>query len=125
MISYKLNTKTGILETTFKGNISMQDIIDYISALAQDKTLPQKLKVLSDASKAKLAGEPELDELMRIVETNKKAVALKDGTYDAFIISGSVETALGQIYMDLSKTEKYMFKVFSTKKAALEWLNKF
>ncbi len=125
MISYKLNTKTGILETTFKGNISMQDIIDYISALARDKTLPQKLKILSDASKAKLAGEPELDELMRIVETNKKAVALKDGTYDAFIISGSVETALGQIYMDLSKTEKYMFKVFSTKKAALEWLNKF
>ncbi len=125
MITYKLNTETGILETTIKGEVTIGDFINYIISLSQDKTLPKKLKIFSDATEGWFSGDTTPDDLIKIVEANNLSLAQRDFICDAFILSSSLETAMGQLYMKLSKADNYRFKVFSDKKAALKWLNSF
>ncbi len=125
MIKYFYNNETGILETTIKGEITINDLVEYISALNKDQSLPKKLKILTDASKGKLSEDAEPEDLYRIVEINNQSLRIRDFVYDAFIISESLETAMGQLYKEFSKADNYFFNVFSTKEAALKWLNSF
>ena len=123
MITYKLNEENGILETIITGDVTIEDLISYIISLSKDKTLPEKLKIFSDASKGNFSGNPQPEDLIKIVEANKKSLAVRDVIYDAYVLSGSLETAMGQLYMQLSETNNYFFRIFSTKKAAIKWLN--
>ncbi len=125
MITYKLNTETGILETSIKGEVTIGDFINYIISLSRDKTLPKKLKIFSDATEGRFSGNTTPDDLIEIVEANNLSLAQRDFICDAFILSSSLETAMGQLYMKFSKADNYRFKVFSDKKAALKWLNSF
>ena len=123
MITYKFNEKKGIVETLMEGEISVKDLTEYILKISGDNSLPVKLKILTDARKGKFSGKADIDDLKKIVEANYKSIAAREIIYDAFVISGTVETALGLLYQELSKADNYFFNVFSTKKAAEEWLN--
>ena len=57
MISTKFNTTDNILETKFEGTIKVEELSDYIKLVRETKTLPQELKILSDARKGKFAGK--------------------------------------------------------------------
>ena len=48
----------------------------------------------------------------------------KSYIYDAFVISGAFEMALGMLYKEFNKYQNYKFNVFSTREAALNWLHK-
>ncbi len=123
MINYKFNKKTGFVETTLEGKISVKDITDYIISLSKDKKLPKKLKIISDAVNAEFANDATPEDLYKIVEANKISLSVRDYICDAFIISSPIETAMGQLYAEFSKAENYFFNIFSTKKAATDWLN--
>ncbi len=125
MIRYKINDKTGIVETTVKGTVTINDFIEYISKLSTDKSLSKKVKILTDASKGKFFDDVNPEDLYRVVEINTKSLAKSEFICDAFIISSSMETALAQLYKEYSKADNYFFNVFYTKEAALKWLNSF
>ncbi len=125
VIQYKFNEKTGIIETTVKGTVTINDFIEYISALSKDKLLSKKVKILTDASNGKFFKNVNPEDLYRVVEINNKSLAKSDFICDAFIISSSMETALAQLYKEYSKADNYYFNFFSTKEAALKWLNSF
>ena len=122
MITYKFNKETGTLETTFIGEVNVKDITEYILAVSKNKTLPRKLKILSDATKGKFSIGVLPKDMAKLVDANKKSLAQREFIYDAFIVSGTFEMALGMLYKSISKTKNYRFNVFSTKEAALEWL---
>jgi len=122
MITRKFNSETGILETKFEGKITIKQVTDYILSISNDKTLPKKLKIFSDATKAIFNENITPNDLKKIVEANYKSLAVREYIYDAFIISSSLEMALGQLYMEFSKSENYYFNLFSTKEAAINWL---
>ncbi len=125
MITYTFNKNTGIVETTIKGYVSITDLIKYIESLLEDKTLPNILKIFTDASQGRFEKDIKYEELPKIVEINNKHLQQRELIYTAFIISTAMETALAELYKDISKAKNYYFKVFYTKGAALNWLNNF
>ena len=122
MISSRYNNETGMLETTFEGKIALNDLKDYIISVREDKTLPKRLKIFSDASNGKFAKKVKPKELVQFLDENRITLSQKEFIYDAFVISGSIEMALGMLYKRLNKIENYKFNIFSTKEAALSWL---
>jgi len=94
MITYKFNDKTGYIETKITGEISVNQLIEYIISLSKDTTLPKVLKNFTDATDARFSSNVTPDDLHRIVEANKKSIAARNIIYDAFVVSGSFETAL-------------------------------
>ena len=125
MIQYKFNDKKGIVETIVKGTVTINDFIEYISALKKDKFLPKRVKILTDASKGKFFKDVNPEDLLRVVEINNKSLEKSELICDAYVISSSMETALAQLYKEYSKADNYYFNIFSTKEAALKWLNSF
>jgi len=124
MITYNYNNETGMLETILSGEINVKDLTEYILGLSNDKNLPRKLKILTDATKGKFSIGVLPKDMVTLVNVNKRSLAQRDFIYDAFILTGAFEIALGMLYRNLSKTKKYRFNVFSTQEAALDWLNK-
>lgn len=47
MIKYQYDKEDNILTVEFKGKVSVQNIIDHILWLRENKELPQRLKILS------------------------------------------------------------------------------
>lgn len=125
MITYTYNKKKGILETTLKDVITIEDIVEYIYSLCKNRKLPKVLKIFSDASEAEFDLDVDTKDLIKIVEANNKHLEKRKMICDAYVVSRSFETAFGHLYIDFSKAENYHFNVFPTKGAAIEWLNSF
>ena len=120
MITVKFNLIKGVLETKFSGEVTVDQIIDYIKSAKDSSSFPRFLKVLTDATAAEMAFQG--DDLMKIVEANNQFLANYEAIIDAIVIDTPRETALSLLYGELSKSHKYRFKVFSTREAAIDWL---
>ena len=120
MIESTFNQETGILNAIFKGDISLKQIRDYIIATKENKAYPRDLKILSDASESLFKVLP--NELRLIVEENNKSLEEYNSIVDAIVLSGPKETALSVLYQEIAKNKKYKFKIFSTREAAIKWL---
>lgn len=125
MIKYQYDKEDNILTVEFKGEISVQNMIDHILRLRENKELPQRLKILSVTTDAKWSEKVGRNELLSFLEENKISLTQREFIYDAYVISGTFETALGILYKELNKVENHKFEVFSTKSAAINWLKKF
>lgn len=120
MIITKFNSLTGILDTKFTGDITAQEIIEYIVDTRNNTSYPRSLKILTDATEANMLLNK--NDLSPIVKENIKSLEKYDYMIDAIVISSPKEAALSMLFMELTKTEKYKFKVFSTRTAANYWL---
>ena len=125
MIHSDFNKETGILETNFEGEISIKEMLDYIVSIRENKNLPTVLKIYSNGTDAKFAEKVSRRDLVRFLDENKITLAQKKFVYDAYVVSSAFEMALGMLYRDLNKIDNYKFDIFSTKEAAINWLNKF
>lgn len=122
MVKTDFNQRTGILQSRYEGEVSLKEIIDYIDATRDNNSYPRKLKILTDATGADFNFSP--DDLGKIVKANNISISRYDYIIDAIILSGPKATALSMLYQEFSKTNKYKFNIFSTRKAASEWLEK-
>jgi hypothetical protein len=125
MIHSYYNKKTNILETHFEGEIGIEEMFEYIVSVRENISLPQKLKIYSYASIAKFDENVNRKDLVRFLNENKITLDQKEFIYDAFVVSGAFEMALGMLYRELNKIKNYKFEVFSTKEAAINWLQGF
>ena len=125
MINYHFDKENNILTVKFEGEITIEDMYKHILDLRENKTLPQRLKILSVTTDAKWSEKVGRKELLSFLEENKISLAQREFIYDAYVISGTFETALGILYKELNKTGNHKFEVFSTKSAAINWLKKF
>lgn len=115
----------GILETDFEGVIDFEEMFNYIVSVRENELLPMRLKIYSNASNAKFEENIKRKDLVRFLNENKITLAQKEFVYDAFVVSGAFEMALGMIYRELNRIKNYKFEVFSTKEAAINWLQMF
>lgn len=123
MITYKFNTLKGVLETYFEGEVVLKEIVDYIIATKQNTIYPRTLKILTNTSEANFNFSP--NDLKIIIEENYKSLEKYDRIIDAIITDNPKNTAISMLYQELVKTNKYEFNVFSSKEAALKWLDQF
>ncbi len=121
MIIVKFDSKKGTLHSKFEGKVTLKEIVDYIVATKENKSYPRVLKILTNATHADMVFSPE--DLAVIVEENYKSLEKYEYIIDAIVISSPKETAFSVLYQELAKTKKYLFQVFSTDKAAIEWLD--
>lgn len=120
MVTTTFNNQNKILEAQFKGDVYLKEIIDYINATKTNSSYPRKLKILTDAKRANFKFNSS--DLNAIVLANNQSLENYQAIIDAIIISAPKAAALTVLYQELSKNKKYHFNVFSTHKAALNWL---
>lgn len=120
MIEEKFNSKTTILETVFNGDITLLEVVNYINRVKENRTYPRTLKIITDCSEGNF--DFSIKDLNIIVEENFKSLKKYDCIIDAIIVDNPKNTVLTMLYAELVKSKKYIFKIFSTKKAALYWL---
>jgi hypothetical protein len=120
MVSAKFNKETGILDSTFSGDVRVEEIIEYIDATKNNNTYPRLLKILTDATSANMIFEPE--DIPKIVRANFQSLEKYDYIIDGIVVSSALETALTVLYQQFSRTNKYRFQMFSTREAAENWL---
>jgi len=122
MIISKFNHQIGVLETKLQGDVTIEELIDYIVSTKQNTKYPRFLKILTDASEANMVFTH--DELSLIVSETIESLEKYNFMQDAILVSSPIETALSILYQELSRSTKYEFQVFSTHQAAIIWLNK-
>lgn len=122
MITYTFLPDKGILETTWEGDITVDQILKYISENKGNKEYPEKFKIITYAQKANLLLTPE--DLRAIAKVNNEAHTENETTIDAFVATDAQAAALSTLYEKFSRMPTYKFKVFSTPEAAMEWLER-
>lgn len=121
MVKSTFNQQTNILESQFKGDVYLNEILDYIKATKANATYPRKLKILTDAQHAIF--KFNANDLKAIVSENNQSLERYHAIIDAIIIDSPQTAALTILYQELAKNDKYYFNVFSTQEAALNWLD--
>ena len=65
MIQSYFNNKTGVLETTFSGDLNIDEVVEYVKKNNNNKDYPRFLKILTDTTTAKMQfGTKELDKII-------------------------------------------------------------
>lgn len=123
MITVKYDEKTGILLSTWKGDIDLNQIVDYIDSVRLNEAYPRRLKILSDSRDANFILRP--GDLPKIVEANQKSLKQYDTIIDAMLVANPRDTALSVLYQELSAIPDYFFEIFSTPAKALMWLKNY
>ncbi|MBC8375050.1 MAG: hypothetical protein H8E26_03325 [FCB group bacterium] len=120
MVKTSFDQHTGILHSTFDGNVTIVEIVDYIRATKNNSEYPRKLKILTDSEHAEMNFSPT--DLNLIVEENYKSLERYTFIHDAIVVESPRVTAITMLYQELAKTNKYRFEVFSSRETALQWL---
>lgn len=120
MVITSFDQHSGILDSRFDGEVTVQEIVDYIDATRLNKSYPRVLKILTDATNAQMNFPPA--EIPQIVEANYKSLEQYELIIDGIVIDTPRETALTMLYQELAATNKYRFEVFASRDAAISWL---
>lgn len=121
MISRHINKDTGIIETTYEGIVTLQEVISYIGELRNTGKYPKKLLILTDAVHGRFMFSEEEDQILAgIVRQYAPSYEL---IKDAIIIDDPRTTAYSLLYRHAaSSIPNYRFEIFSTREAAIKWL---
>lgn len=122
MLDYNFNKETETLETNYIGNITANEIVNYIRDTKNNTEYPRNLKILSNTKEATF--NFTIEELDLIVEENYKSLEKYDEIIDAIIVDDPKTTVLTVLYKQFFKTKKYKFEIFATESAAKNWLHK-
>ncbi len=120
-INLQFNEEQGILNITSEGNISAAMIVELYETIINNKEYPRNLKLLiiTPLSDFKLSPKHMQD----IVSAAQKAYTLYDSLKEALVADGPYNTMIATLYSERSIMPNFQANVFSTKEAALKWLN--
>ncbi|PIV94067.1 MAG: hypothetical protein COW44_06195, partial [Flavobacteriaceae bacterium CG17_big_fil_post_rev_8_21_14_2_50_33_15] len=85
MIHTVFNKETNILETQFKDDVFLNEIIDYIITTKENKSYPRTLKILTDSQHAVF--KFTVSDLNAILSENVESLKNYDAIIDAIIIA--------------------------------------
>lgn len=120
MITFKYDQEQGILEVKYSGQITIEELNNYGEQIYKDKSLPRRLKILTDVSDGYYNINPsEFPELNKNLEIH---LSVYEHIKAAFVHSKPRETAYALIISQENSIANYERKVFSTMSAARRWL---
>ncbi len=121
MSSYSFNEKSGILETKYTGVLKIEGIIFHYTRINNDDSLPRDLKVLIDCRGVQM--DLKVDEISLSYDAVRKALLSYNYIKEAILVDKPPETVVAMMFeKDHSDFDSYSFRVFSTEKAARNWL---
>jgi hypothetical protein len=121
MSSYSFNEKSGILETKYTGVLKIEDIIGHYTRINDDDSLPRDLRVVIDCRGTKF--DLKAQEIVLSYDAVRKALINYNYIKEAILVDKPHETVVAMMFeKDHSDFDSYSFRVFSTDKAARDWL---
>lgn len=123
MVSAKFNHRTAILESKFEGELTVKELIECSIIVKENATYPRFLKKLIDSKNAYVNFSS--NELSIVAEEHHKIVEKYDYIVTAIILDTPKETAYAMLFQNLVKNNKSKFQLFSTREAAISWLNNY
>lgn len=123
MINSFFNEELKIVETEFKDNISEQEVLEYLNAFTENTSYPRHLKTLADTSLAKFSFSYR--SLKAFNQAKVKSLEHYDIVMTAVIVNSPATAAIATLYQAIARGKKYKYKVFSTREAAIDWLNSY
>ena len=119
MIAYELKNNS-IFEISLTEKVDMNDILDFLKEFETLNYLPNDVKLIYDFQNAEL--ELDIDQLTEISKTADEVTLKYKTVRTAFVVSEPVVTAYSYLFSKMDKRKNIERKVFSTTKAAREWL---
>ncbi len=123
MVFAKFNPQTAILESKIEGKITVKELMECSISLKKNETYPRFLKILIDSKKG-IANFPSND-LSLLAEEYHKVVEKYDSVITAIILDTPKETAFAMLFQSFIKDNTSKFQLFSTREAAISWLNNY
>lgn len=123
MIYSSFNQIKNQLDVVYSGSVTFEELIDYIDSVKNNRILPRRLKICTVAKNIDMIFEPE--DLGKIVGAVTESIKNFEFTVSAFVVDKSKETAFSLLFKSMSEQENYRFNVFSSTKAAEQWLSYF
>lgn len=123
MVSAKFNHRTAILESKFEGILTINELMECSITIKENGSYPRFLKKLVDFKKA--IANFSSNDLLLLAEEHHKIVENYDFILTAVILDTPKETAFAMLYQNLTKNNKSKFQLFSTREAAIRWLNNY
>ena len=110
-----------ILHVSIEGPATIYDLYDFLDEIGSLQSLPDELKVLYDLSKASL--DLRLDEINILSKKAEEKTLQCKSVKTAFYVEDPKITAYTMLFSWLPENPKIKREQFSTKEAALKWLN--
>lgn len=120
MITRKFDKEKKILIVKYIGKITINEILNYITSVADDKTLPRDLKIIEYTDDIEY--DFDVNEISEITNELRKQIKKFDSVKMCIIHTKPLPTAYSVIYIRESTIKDYTIKLFSTKEAAMQWL---
>lgn len=123
MISYTFDSSDNIFYVKVEGEISLDEILNFLIDFKKIKNLPLDLKLFYDIRKANfkmgINDIPELAKKTKISTENYRTIKT------VFLVDKPRHTALAQVFTasNNEKNSKTKRMFYSTEDAALKWLN--
>jgi hypothetical protein len=120
MITSEFNVITGIFEVNYTGRIQLSDLLKFGIRIYEDKSLPRRLLMLTDATVAQY--EISISEISELIESVKIHISPYEYVKAAYVQSRPKETAYSMLMSTSHPIKNFFHKVFSTREAAKIWL---
>lgn len=117
----RVEMKDNYLEVSLKGDIEFSDYVQLMQGVgASKKDLPTKLRVLGIDKGLTVKFSPS--DTVKLSEIRKQAIEQFEDVRHAYVVADPKNTALAVLTTSVTQSPNYLVKIFSSKKAALEWL---
>lgn len=124
MITSKYNQQTEILETEFTKDVALEEIVNYIISIKENKIYHRFLKIKINATNSNF--NFSVNDLKTIVIENDNLLEKYDFISDAIIVDNPRTTAISMLFQKLAeKNDKFRFNIFSSDEGASAWLENY
>ena len=120
MLTEKYNSEKNRVDTLLHEEVTTEDILNHYAFIRRNKELPRDLKVLIDASKAKLRIDAQ--DIRKLEKTVNVTKLKYERMREAIVIDKQYEFVMTTLSSMISKGN-LTFKPFPTIKAASKWLS--
>lgn len=119
----KVNDSYGLLlEAKTKEIVYLEDMLKGLEYLQKDTSLPRIIRLLEDARNVHIAFE--LDDIATLHSKMNEVAIEFELIKHAVIHNISENTAYAMLIKHYKRTKNYLIEIFSSRDAALQWLNK-
>ena len=117
---FKHDEELKILRVRYPGMLTKEEIIAHYDELRTNISFHRQLRILIDCRFSTFTVRP--DEVPELIKAAIKAVGEYESVKEAMMVNDPYETVIVTLFKNGINVPNYMFKVFYTEEAALNWL---
>jgi hypothetical protein len=111
-----------LLEAKTKKTVYLENMLEGLEYLQKDTSLPRVIRLLEDAQNVHVAFQ--LDDIATLHHKMHEVAKEFELIKHAVIHNTAENTAYAMLIKHYKRTKNYLIEIFSSRDAALQWLNK-